>query len=109
MVTADAARLLRLKDRGSLEVGARADLLVIPAGSSLFEISRSDVRLVTLDGVARYGDAYYVSSVSPQSRWAALVVDDREKMLDHELARIFGSSSVVEERVSVRSLGEIAA
>ncbi len=109
MVTADAARLLRLKDRGSLEVGARADLLIIPAGSSLFGISRSDIRLVTLDGIARYGDADYMNSVSPQGRWAALVVDDREKMLDHELARIFGSSSIVEERVCIRSLGEIAA
>jgi cytosine/adenosine deaminase-related metal-dependent hydrolase len=109
MVTVHAAQLLRLEDCGSIQVGARADLLIIPAASQLFEISRSEIRLVVLDGIARYGDATYVRALSPHRAWAALIVDDREKMLDLELARAFRSSAIVEKQVCIRHLGEIAA
>jgi cytosine/adenosine deaminase-related metal-dependent hydrolase len=57
LATTVAAELLRLPDRGALRIGASADLLVVPAGRELPRLTRTDVRLVVVEGSARYGDA----------------------------------------------------
>lgn len=61
LVTADAARILRLGARGSLDPGDRADLVIVEdrggdAYESLVGISRGDIRAVVRDGVPRIAD-----------------------------------------------------
>ncbi len=86
LVTSASARLLRLPDRGALRAGALADLLIVPAGLPLSRASRSDVRLVMLDGRARYGDKEYAQGATPAADWAEVRVDGRSKVLDSGLA-----------------------
>lgn len=103
LVTRDAARVLRMRDRGVLRAGACADLLVLPAGMSLSAATRADVRLVVVDGVARYGDADYVGAFMPPAAFTAVQVDGRSKFLRCELAAALASSRVQEPGVSVRT------
>jgi cytosine/adenosine deaminase-related metal-dependent hydrolase len=101
LVTRDAARLLRLPDRGVLQAGALADLLVLPAGMPLSAATRADVRLVVVDGMARYGDADYVGAFLASPACADVQVDGRSKFLRRELAAALASSHVHEPGVSV--------
>ena len=55
LVTSDSARLLRLKDCGTLTPGAHADLIVLPAAMPLSQARRADLRLVMRGGAVRYG------------------------------------------------------
>jgi cytosine/adenosine deaminase-related metal-dependent hydrolase len=99
LVTAASARLLRLGDRGVLKVGARADLLVLPAKAKLFATSRADVRLVLHGGKVKYGDLDYAQSVSPRSNWAQIQVDGAPKILDTEIAAQLSSAGPSEDGV----------
>jgi cytosine/adenosine deaminase-related metal-dependent hydrolase len=85
LVTWDAARLLRLADCGVVAPGARADLLVVPAGMPLQRVRRSDIRLVILDGIPRYADPDVAGALGPPGRWAEVCVDGRVKALDASL------------------------
>jgi hypothetical protein len=87
MVTHVAANLLRLADRGSLRVGLRADLLVLPRGATLGEADRRDVRLVMINGVARYGDAECPLRASPHADWTRIQVDGAPKVIAGSIAR----------------------
>ena len=86
LATRDGARLLRLTDRGTLRVGARADILILPAATRLAAAKRADVRLVMIDGVARYGDRDLAQRVAPRAEWAEVRVDGVTKSLDGSLA-----------------------
>ncbi len=86
LVTTDGARLLRLYDRGTLRVGARADILLLPARTRLAEARRTDVRLVLIDGIARYGDRDYALPVAPDVQWTDIRVDGKAKILDSRIA-----------------------
>lgn len=87
MVTIDAARALGLEDHiGSLEVGKRADILVIAGDAAdpygaLFEATPARVRLVLVDGRALYGDTelFAVGPVSPGCEHQT--IDGREKFI----------------------------
>jgi cytosine/adenosine deaminase-related metal-dependent hydrolase len=81
MVTRDAARLLRLADCGVIAPGARADLLVLPAGVPLEHASRADVRLVMASGIPAYGDPDLMRALAPPHRWVEIAVDGRPKAL----------------------------
>lgn len=81
LVTWDAARLLRLADRGVIAPGARADLLVIPAGMLLHRVRRSDIRLVIVDGMPLYADLDVAAALGPPSHWSEVRVDGRAKAL----------------------------
>lgn len=64
-VTADASRILRLRDAGEIELGARADLVVLPgvtetAADAMGKIRRSDLRAVIMGGEVRVGDPDFV-------------------------------------------------
>lgn len=96
MVTRDGARLLRLLDRGVLRTGARADILILPAGSSLSSASRSDVRLVLIDGIVRYGDEDCANSVAPGSHWSTIRVDGKPKIMDSGIAARLRQSTASE-------------
>lgn len=55
-VTEGAARMLGLSDRGRLEPGLRADLIVLPPGLPLSRATRADLRLVVVAGRPLYAD-----------------------------------------------------
>jgi cytosine/adenosine deaminase-related metal-dependent hydrolase len=103
LVTSDSARLLRVPRAGVLEPGAVADLMVMPAGSSLARLRRNEVRLVVLDGLARYGDSQYAAMLAPPSEWAQIRVDGRAKSLRRRLAALLASRQVREPGVILES------
>jgi cytosine/adenosine deaminase-related metal-dependent hydrolase len=104
LVTRNAAALLRLTDRGTLSAGARADLLVLPAGMPLSRATRADVRLVVLGGRALYGDADYACALASAAHWAAVRVDGRPKMLESGLAAALSAAAMGEAGVNVSDL-----
>jgi cytosine/adenosine deaminase-related metal-dependent hydrolase len=109
LVTSDSARLLRLSDRGALRVGARADILILPARTRLAAASRADVRLVLIDGIVRYGDKECAQLAAPASRWAQIRVDGRPKILDGRIAALLSQASVGETGVDLSNLAWRAA
>lgn len=96
LVTRAAARLLRLADCGVVAPGARADLLIVPAGTPLTRVRRSDIRLVMVDGIPLYGDLDVAGAMGFPLRWAEMCVDGRAKVLDAGLADRLGRLSVRE-------------
>ena len=88
MVTQDNARLLRLSDRGSLQVGFRADILVLPAATPLSRATRADVRLVLRDGAVQYGDADCAERFASPAHWVEVRVDGRPKILNNRIAAL---------------------
>jgi cytosine/adenosine deaminase-related metal-dependent hydrolase len=96
LVTRTSADLLRLPDRGALRPGLRADLLVLPAGASLACVSRSDVRLVMIDGAVRYGDTHHVATAAPNGEWTNVLVDGAPKLLDLRIAQQVAGSRAAE-------------
>ena len=96
LVTAAAARLLRLKDAGVLSAGARADLVVIPARMPLAAARRTDLRLVVRDGIARYGDEDYALQLAPVSDWVEVRVDGRRKALRRAVALLLAQAAIAE-------------
>jgi cytosine/adenosine deaminase-related metal-dependent hydrolase len=85
LVTTVAAELLRLPDRGVLRTGASADLLVVPMGRELTRVPRTDVRLVVIEGIPRYGDADYVDALGLRAEFGELQIDGRHKLLATDL------------------------
>jgi len=96
LVTHVSATLLRLPDRGALRPGLRADLLVLPAGTRLRDAARSKVRLVMIDGIARYGDAECVMRASAATEWTRVLVDGVPKMLGGNISRLLACASLSE-------------
>lgn len=88
LATRNAARLLRLTDRGSLRAGARADILILPARTSIMAARRADVRLVMIGGAVRCGDEDCAGATEPGSQWSSIRVDGRPKVLDTTLAAL---------------------
>jgi cytosine/adenosine deaminase-related metal-dependent hydrolase len=86
MVTCDAARLLGLNDRGTLEPGALADMLILPAHARLCQATRSDIRLVMLNGQIRLGDMHYVAQLAPSMQWVEIELDSHAKLMDSALS-----------------------
>jgi cytosine/adenosine deaminase-related metal-dependent hydrolase len=87
LVTGAAARLLRLSDRGTLQVGMRADLLVIPGNGRLTQMSRARVGLVLLAGKPLYGEYAYGHALSAANHGIEVHVDGCRKFLGDGLAR----------------------
>jgi cytosine/adenosine deaminase-related metal-dependent hydrolase len=108
IVTSDSARVLRLRGAGVLEPGAAADLVVLPAGTGLARLSRRDVRLVMLAGVARYGDSEYAARLAPAAEWTEVHVDGRLKSLQRRLALLLVRGQVNEPGVRLVSDMETA-
>jgi cytosine/adenosine deaminase-related metal-dependent hydrolase len=103
LVTEFSARLLRLSDRGTLEAGSRADLVVLPAHIPLGQASRSDLRLVMLAGAFRYGDLDCARILRAGLRCTPIRVDDRIKMLDSRLVESLSRLNVIEHGVELLS------
>jgi hypothetical protein len=92
LATSDAARILRLPQRGHLRAGAHADLLVVAdrggeAARSVADIGRSLIRAVVCDGVPRIADpdfAGWFEAAGVETVPATL--DGRPKLLAKPLA-----------------------
>jgi cytosine/adenosine deaminase-related metal-dependent hydrolase len=96
LVTHISASLLRISDRGALRPGLRADLLVLAGGTPLGHATRSNVRLVMIDGQMRYGDAEYVTHASANNEWTPVHVDGAPKMLEASVSRRLARASTAE-------------
>lgn len=96
LVTGQAARMLRLFDRGVLEEGALADILVLPAGTPLTRASRADVRLVLLGGEPQYADLDYAGQFDVDPSHERIEVDGREKWLPEVLVRRLREAAIQE-------------
>jgi len=91
LVTAQAARILRLPLRGSLAPGAPADLVIVEdrggEARSLVEIERSQIRAVVRDGVPRIADPdfadWFAATGTPV---VPVLLDGRPKLLSAALA-----------------------
>jgi cytosine/adenosine deaminase-related metal-dependent hydrolase len=106
LVTDVSATLLSLPDRGALQPGLRADLLVLPAETRLGDATRSNVRLVMIDGLPRYGDAEYVMRMraSADTEWAQVQVDGVPKILDGDVSKLLASASTSEPGLEMARL-----
>jgi hypothetical protein len=96
MVTRDNARLLRLPDRGSLQAGFRADILILPARTQLSSTARADIRLVLRDGIVQYGDRDCAESSAPSAHWVEVRVDGKPKILTRAVAALLSNASASE-------------
>lgn len=109
MVSADAARLLRLKDRGELRVGALADLVIFPPLLSdgdvfarLLDLDRSAVRLVVIGGEPRCGDETMAEVFkATDTAVEAVRVDGEPKLLARWIAQRLRRSQIAEEGLEV--------
>jgi cytosine/adenosine deaminase-related metal-dependent hydrolase len=99
LVTRQAARLLRLPDRGLLRAGAVADLLVLPRGARLWDLRRGDLRCVMTAGEMRCGDADLAELLLPAAKTVPATVDGQPKCLEISVARLLQSSSISEPGV----------
>ena len=101
LATRDAARLLRLTDRGVLRAGARADILILPASVSLVAAKRSDLRLVLQGGRVRYGDRDLAQRAAPRGEWADIRVDGQAKALDAGIAALLSHARATEPGLEI--------
>jgi cytosine/adenosine deaminase-related metal-dependent hydrolase len=109
LATRVSADLLRLPDRGALRTGLRADLLVLKPGASVANASRSDVGLVMIEGVVRYGDAHNVLRAAPLAEWTNVLVDGTPKLLALRIAQQASASRAAEAGLEMPSLAGRAA
>jgi cytosine/adenosine deaminase-related metal-dependent hydrolase len=96
MVTRDAAKLLRLTDRGVIDAGMQADLIVIPAGSTLDSVARADLKLVVVGGRPLYADRSLTAALSPAAGWSPVWVDAAPKVLERSIAETLSQAPVAE-------------
>ena len=108
-MTESSARLLGLSDRGVLRVGARADILVLPADRPLGSVRRSDLRIVMLGGGMRYGDREYATLLMPDERQVEILLAGRAKVVDRELGSVLGTLGSPETEIEVLDRVESAA
>lgn len=108
LVTTNSARLLGLADRGVLEAGAVADILVLPP-MPIASASRTDIRLVMSRGKMLYADTQYASAMAATSSWVEVTVDARPKAMDRQLALLWAQSGMQEPGLEVSSAGWKAA
>jgi hypothetical protein len=72
MATRNAARILKWdKAAGTLEAGKRADILVVAGATgdahvALLQARETDIRLVMINGVARYGVPEIMAALAPE-------------------------------------------
>jgi 5-methylthioadenosine/S-adenosylhomocysteine deaminase len=92
MATRNAARILKWQAAcGSIEAGKRADLLIIDgtAGDpydALIRAKETDIRLVTINGVARYGTSELMSTLAPSDQTVRVGGETRRLYLEQETA-----------------------
>jgi len=92
MATQNAARILKWQAAcGSIEAGRRADLFIIDgtAGDpydALIRAKETDIRLVMISGVARYGTSELMSTLAPSDQTVRVGGETRRLYLEQETA-----------------------
>jgi len=92
MATRDAARILKWdKVAGTVEAGKRADLLVIDGATAdpydaLIRAKETDLQLVMINGIARYGVAALMQKLSPGGETVRVGGQNRRLFLRQETA-----------------------
>lgn len=92
LATTDAARILRLPQRGHLAAGAHADLLIVTdrggdAARSIAGIERSQIRAVVRDGVPRIADPDFAEWFdAAHVETVPVMLDGKPKLLAKALA-----------------------
>jgi cytosine/adenosine deaminase-related metal-dependent hydrolase len=106
MVTAAAARVLKLPDAGEIAVGQPADLLVIPGGrataaESLVQTRRADVLLVTIGGRPMVAERRFCSVFRAHGAEARpITIDGTDHVAAASLARAIARCPIQEPGVS---------
>jgi cytosine/adenosine deaminase-related metal-dependent hydrolase len=109
LVTDAGARLLRLPDRGVLRIGARADILVLPARMPLSKAGRKDLRLVMSGGSMRCGDEDFAEVLMSKSERAEIRVDGHTKIVSQRLHALLGPMGSLEAGLELSDAAEWAA
>ncbi len=92
MATRNAAQILKWQAAcGSIEAGKRADLLVIDGTArdpydSLIQAKETDIVLVMINGVARYGTSGLMSTLAPNDQTVRVGGETRRVYLEQETA-----------------------
>jgi cytosine/adenosine deaminase-related metal-dependent hydrolase len=92
MATRDAARILKWdKVAGTIEPGKRADLLVIDGAAAdpygaLIHAPETDLHLVMINGIARYGIPELMSQLAPNDQTVLVGEETRQLFLKQETA-----------------------
>lgn len=92
MATRDAARILKWGEAvGTLDAGKRADLLVIAgtagdAYDALIRAKETDVLLVMINGIARYGVSTLMAALAPQDQTVSVGGQSRRLFLKQDTA-----------------------
>jgi hypothetical protein len=73
----------------------------LPAESRLIELTRTQVRVVMVEGAVRYGDADLVCQIAPEAEWVEIRVDRVHKALALHLAVALSTSSAREVGVEL--------
>ncbi len=97
-ITSDAAKILRLRDVGSIARGMRADLVILPktyesVQDALGQIRRADLRAVVFDGAVRIADPDFAPLVRDSKR---VHLDKRDKIAARGLAERYIQNAVHE-------------
>ncbi len=119
MATRDAARILKWeRTLGSIEAGKRADLIVIDSTSAdsydaLIRASETDLRLVMINGVARYGTADVMRQLAPSDQTVRVGGETRRFFLkqetaDPDVARVSLSKASDTLEEALRDIGKLA-
>ena len=87
MATRNAAHILRWNAVGTLEASKRADLLVVKGGGgdpydALLRASETDVQLVMINGIARYGTTTLMNALAPQGEAVKVGGESRRLFLE---------------------------
>lgn len=119
MATRNAARILKWeKVAGTIQAGARADLLVIDGVATdpyetLLHARETDIRLVMINGVARYGWPALMAKLSPEDQ--TVRVDGKTRRLylkqetaDPDVAQISLSQATARLRKALKDIAKLA-
>jgi cytosine/adenosine deaminase-related metal-dependent hydrolase len=101
LVTDGAARLLRLRERGTMRAGAIADLLVLPRDARLWDVRRADLRCVLVGGRFRCGDADLADALLEAQQHVPARIDGRPKVLATAVATLLSLASIREPGVEL--------
>lgn len=103
LVTERAAQLLRLPDRGRLQRGALADLIVLPAGLPLSQASRTDIQLVLIGGQARLAAPHYAEALGPAADLLPVELDGQPRYLARALVQALRTASLQEPGLTIKN------
>jgi 5-methylthioadenosine/S-adenosylhomocysteine deaminase len=119
MATRDAARILKWDAAdGVIAAGQRADLLVIDGSAAdpydaLIRARETDIRLVMINGIARYGTSSLMDALSPRDQTVRVGGQSRRLFLEQEtsdeaVAPVSLSTATATLRKALRDIAKLA-